>query len=51
MSKEGVRDLCFDIPIGGKVTAQQAIMLSKVEEELHSTFDVAREDDIELQEA
>ena len=33
-----------------KVTAQQAVMLNRVEEEMPSAFDVAEADDIELQE-
>ena len=34
----------------GKVTTQQAVMLNRVEEELPSVSDVAKADDIELQE-
>ena len=34
----------------GKVTAEQTVMLNKVKEELPSTSDVAKADDIELQE-
>ena len=34
----------------GKVTAQQAVMLNKAAEELPSTSDVDKADDIELQE-
>ena len=49
MSKEGLRNLGFDIPGQGKVTTQQAIMLNRVEKELHSTPDAAKVDDIELQ--
>ena len=49
LGKEGLRDLGFDIPTG-KVTARQAVMLNRVEEEMPSTSDVAMADDIELQE-
>ena len=49
MGKEGLSDLGFDIPIGGKVTVLCAIMLNRIEEELPSVSDVARVDDIELQ--
>ena len=49
LGKEGLRDLGFDIPMG-KVTAQQAIMLNRVEEKLPSASDVAKADDIEFQE-
>ena len=41
--------LGFNIPVG-KVTAQQAVMLNKVEEEIPSTSDVDNAGDIELQE-
>ena len=50
LGKEGLCDLGSDIPIEGKVTARQAIMLNKVEEELPSTSDLAKVDNIELQE-
>ena len=49
LGKEGLRDLGFDIPMG-KATAQQAVMLNRVEEELPSVSDIAKADDIELQE-
>ena len=49
LGKEGLRNLGFDIPTG-KVTAQEAIMLNRVEEELPSASDIAKADDIELQE-
>ena len=39
----------FNIPVG-KVTARQAVMLNKAAEELPSTSDVDKADDIELQE-
>ena len=42
-------DLGFDIP-KGKLTARQATLLNRVEEELPSESDVAKADDIELQE-
>ena len=49
MGKGGLRNLGFDIP-GGKVTAQQAVMLNKAAEELPSASDITKGDDIELQE-
>ena len=49
LGKEGLRDLGFDIATG-KATARQAIMLNRVEEELPSASDVAKADDIDLQE-
>ena len=49
LGKEGLHSIGFDIP-RGKITAQQAVMLNRVEEELSSTADVAKADDIELQE-
>ena len=49
LGKEGLCSLGFDVP-AGKVTARQAIMLNRVEEELPSASDVAKADDIELQE-
>ena len=49
LSKKRLCDLGFDIPTG-KVTARQAVMLNRVEEELLSVSDVAKADDIELQE-
>ena len=48
LGKNRTRKLGFQIP-KGKVTAQQAVMLNGVEEELPSTSDVANADDIELQ--
>ena len=49
LGKEGLRNLGFDIP-RGKITVLQAVMLNRVEEELPSITDVAKADDIELQE-
>ena len=49
LSKNRLRNLGFDIP-RGKVTAQEAVMLNKVKEELPSASDVGKADDIELQE-
>ena len=46
--KEGLHDLGFNIP-RGKVTARQVIMLNKVEKELPSNSDLAKVDNIELQ--
>ena len=50
LGKECLRDLGFDIPIEGKLMARQAIMLNKVEKDLPSMSDLAKVDDIKLQE-
>ena len=47
--KNRLRNLGFDIP-KGKLTAWQATMLNRVEEELPSASDITKVDDIELQE-
>ena len=39
LGKEGLRNFRFNIPRSSKVTAQQAIMLSRLEKELPSTSD------------
>ena len=49
MGKNRLRGLGFNIPVG-KLTAQQAVMLNKVAEELPSESDITKVDDIELQE-
>ena len=49
LGKNRLHKLGFDIP-RGKVTAEQAVMLNRVKEELPSVSDVAKADDIELQE-
>ena len=49
LGKGGLRSLGFDIPMG-KLTARQAVMLNKTQEELPSESDITRVDDIELQE-
>ena len=49
MDKNILRNLGFGIP-KGKLTARQAVMLNRVKEELPSTFDITKVDDIELQE-
>ena len=49
LGKNRLCNLSFDIP-KGKVTAQQAVMINKAEEEMPSTSDVAKADNIELQE-
>ena len=49
LGKKGLHNLGFDIPMG-KVIDQQAVMLNRVEEELPSASEVAKADDIELQE-
>ena len=49
LGKNRLRRLCFNIPVG-KLTAQQAVMLNKAAEELPSESDIAKVDDIELQE-
>ena len=48
LGKEGLCDLDFEILRSSKVTAQQAIMLNRVEEELPSAPDISDMDDIEL---
>ena len=48
LGMEGLRELGFEIPVNCKVMVQQAVMLNRVE--LPSSFDVAKADDIELQE-
>ena len=49
LDKNRLRRLGFNIPVG-KVTAQQAVMLNKAQEELPSESDITKADDIELQE-
>ena len=49
LCKNRLLDLGFNIP-SGKITAKQAIILSKAEEELPSESNVAKADDTELQE-
>ena len=49
LGKGGLRSLGFDIPVG-KLTARQAVMLNKTQEELPSESDITGADDIELQE-
>ena len=49
LGKEGLRNLDFDVQ-KGKVAPQQAVMLNRVEEEMPSVSDIAKADDIELQE-
>ena len=49
LGKNRLHTLGFDIP-KGKLTARQAVMLNRVKEELPSTSDITKADDIELQE-
>ena len=49
LGKNRLRRLGFNIPVG-KVTARQAVMLSKAAEELPSESVITKADDIELQE-
>ena len=49
LGKGGLCSLGFDIP-RGKLTARQAVMLNKTQEELPSESDITGADDIELQE-
>ena len=49
LGKNRLRRLGFNIPVG-KVTARQAVMLSKAVEELSSESDITGVDDVELQE-
>ena len=48
LGKNKIRDLGFDVPKG--LTVQQAVALNKAKEELPSMSDIAKADDIELQE-
>ena len=50
LGKKGLHELGFNIPKSGKVMARQPIILNRVERELPSASDVAKADDIELQE-
>ena len=49
LGKEELRDLGFDVPVG-KITARQSMASYRVGSQLPSTSDIARVDDIELQE-
>ena len=49
LGKGGLCSLGFDIPVG-KLTARQALMLNKSQEELPFESDITWADDIELQE-
>ena len=49
LGKNRLCNLGFDIS-KGKLTAWQAVMLNRVKEELPSTSDITKADDIELQE-
>ena len=49
LGKGGFRSLGFDIP-RGRLTARQAVMLNKTQDELPSESDITKADDIELQE-
>ena len=49
LGKGGLRNLVFDIP-RGTLTVQQAVILNKAQEELPSASDIAKADEIELQE-
>ena len=49
LGKNRLHRLGFNIPVG-KLTARQAVMLNKAAEELPSESDIAKADDIELQE-
>ena len=49
LGKNRLCRLGFNIP-GGRITAQQAVMLNKAAEELPSESDITGADDIELQE-
>ena len=49
MGKEGLRNLDFNVS-KGKVTARQAEMLNKAEEEIPSASDITKVDDLKLQE-
>ena len=49
LGKNRLRNLGIDIP-KGKLTGRQAVMMNRVKEELPSTSDITKVDDIELQE-
>ena len=49
IGKDGLSDLGFDIPIG-KITARQAVMLNKIQEELPSSSKITKSSDVELEE-
>ena len=49
LGKNRLHNLGFDMP-KGKLTAQQAVMMNRVKEELPSMSDITKADDIELQE-
>ena len=49
LGKEGLCELGFDIP-RGKLTAQQAVVLNRIEKELPTTSDVTWTGEMELQE-
>ena len=48
LGKNRIRDLGSDVPKGS--TVRQAVVLNKAKEELPSVSDIAKADDIELQE-
>ena len=50
LGKKVLCDLGFETVVSSKIMALQAIMLNRVEEELPSTTDIGKADDIELQE-
>ena len=50
LHKGGLHNLGFHIPVDGKAMARQAVMLNRVREELPSPSDIAKANDIELQE-
>ena len=49
LGKNKLHNMGFNIP-SGKVMARQAVLLNRMEEELPSESDIAKADDIELQE-
>ena len=49
LGKNRLRDLGFNIP-NGKITAQQTVILNKTKKELPSVSNIAKADDMELQE-
>ena len=50
MGKEGLRSFDFDIPVGGEGMVRQAVMLNIAEEKLHSVSNLAKADNMEIQE-
>ena len=46
LGKEGLHDFRFEIEMGSKITAQEAITLNRMEEVLHSAVNIDKSDDL-----